>query len=128
VFLELISIVLLSAFPRWESDQDPETGSLIDIKPFPSRKLILGCLTTTGLSTVLALIATLWQHVSGTTLTALAKSSFAATVYSKVGALSISFLWLSTLFSLCTFIGIYFMFTSMNILNEMLGVGAEDSD
>jgi hypothetical protein len=129
VFLEAVSFVLLSiAFPNWHIEEDEETGSFIEVKAFPSKMLVRCCVTTTSLSSVLTIVATLWQHVSATTLQALAESSFTATVHSRVGALSTSFLWLSTLFSLCSLLGVSLFLLSMQILQRLQDTHGEASE
>lgn len=95
VVISFIAMLLLATFPGWHEERDEVTGEDVDVKPFPSipvAKLALGC---TFISSIVLLIASLWQHIGCVGAAAMADAAYFANVKTEVGANMMVITWIS---------------------------------
>jgi hypothetical protein len=103
VFL-FFSFILLATFPGWHVETDLQTGSLVDVKPFPSMPVSCLVLALTFSSSTLLLVAGLWQHVGSVGAAALVEAAYLGNVKTVIGVRAIALAWIS--FVLMTFVTI----------------------
>jgi hypothetical protein len=53
--------LLLATFPGWY-EEEGSTGSIREVKPFPSKTIAYSCLAIMLLASGLGLVSVLWQH------------------------------------------------------------------
>jgi hypothetical protein len=75
----------------------------MEVKPFPSQKILRILLIFTLPAFFFSLVAFIWQHSSAATLVTIAKSIGSGTgsdiLSAKVGPLALTFSWVSSMFS-----------------------------
>ena len=92
VALAIIAIGLLLTFPGWHQETN-ETGSEIDVKPFPSRPVSNLALAVSVLATLLALVSTIWQHTASVAVATTVQDMGYGTIKSEVGAMAMALAW-----------------------------------
>ncbi|KAF2670542.1 hypothetical protein BT63DRAFT_240904 [Microthyrium microscopicum] len=127
IALSLICAILLATFPGWHEDEDEITGSIIDVKPFPSRPVVQVAHVCIIASEMFAFIAALWQHVSAATFIALINATDSI-AKPHIGKIAVSFVWLSFgLLCLCH-LGIWSIQVSMSVLDRLVSDGGSESE
>lgn len=61
VILITIAVILLCTFPRWREEVRPESGSMLEIRPFPSRKSMFLTFNFMFVATLFLIVSILWQ-------------------------------------------------------------------
>lgn len=119
VVLAFLSILLLASFPGWHEESNQLTGSMIDVKPFPSKVVSRIALTFSGVAAILLLIAGLWQHVGSVGAGAMAEMTNYGNVKTEIGTGAITMAWVS--FTLVTLVstGLLVMILSIMILDRL---------
>jgi len=98
---------------------DERTGSEVDVKPFPSRPVSQMALSCAGVSVMLSLIASLWQHVGAVGAAAMAEATNYGNVKSSIGTTAISFGWVGFSFAAIVAFGLLIMILSIIILDRL---------
>jgi hypothetical protein len=119
VVLAFSSIILLSTFPGWHEESDRETGSLVDIKPFPSRPISQIALACSFVASVLLLISALWQHVGSVGAAAMAEIAYQKTVHTTIGTQAVSMAWASFTITTIVTMGLFVMILSIMVLDRL---------
>ena len=99
----------LATFPGWQEEAD-ETGSLRDVKPFPSRHSMWFSALAAGLAALLMFVSVLWQHVASVSTACIVEKVVLGGIVTQVGAAATMFAWLSV-----ATVVIVFMFLSAMI-------------
>ncbi|KAF2093733.1 hypothetical protein NA57DRAFT_16036, partial [Rhizodiscina lignyota] len=118
IALSFLVILGFCLFPSWHDEYDEWTGSEIEVKPFPSRRLVAACFIITSLSCVFALLSAMWQHTSAATVTTLAEVSAYGNAKASVGAAAAAFAWMSFGFLGVAAMGILLMIASIQTLDK----------
>lgn len=113
VVLAFICLLLLATFPGWHEERDQHTGSMVDVKPFPSRPVSMAATSQAFVSALILLVASLWQHVGAVGAAAMAESANYGNVKSAIGAGATSLAW--TAFTLETIAAIALLFMIVDI-------------
>ena len=92
VALAIIAIGLLLTFPGWHQETN-ETGSEVDVKPFPSRLVSNLALAASVLATLLALVSMMWQHTASVAVATTVQDMGYGTIKSEVGAMAMALGW-----------------------------------
>lgn len=100
-----MAFLILSTFPSWKTEVDSETGSEVDIKPFPRRKVQSAGFLVTILSVLFCLLAALWQHTSAATAATVIEVSTSESVQASTGAIGAVLAWLGVLFAFLAALG-----------------------
>ena len=95
--LDFISICLLLTFPGLHEEFD-DNGSDREVKPFPSRPVMVITLAASTLGAMLALVSMLWQHTASVAAATTAQSLGYGTVKSEVGAKALALGWVGFTF------------------------------
>ena len=119
IILTFIAFCLLYTFPGWHYEHDDETGTDIDVKPFPSRPVAQLVLMTSLPSAVFALIAALWQHTGAISTASAIRSVYYGNVSVSVGTVSLVLMWGSFVAMAVVAIGMYVMLLSMSVLDRL---------
>ncbi|KAF1813000.1 hypothetical protein P152DRAFT_503658 [Eremomyces bilateralis CBS 781.70] len=117
--ISLLVIVALSTFPGWHEETDEETGSVTEVKPFPSRAVSQCALAATFLASFFTLISAMWQHVSAAAAIATLEVSLLGVITAHVGAVATAFVWLQLLLLVLVTLGLLVIIVSLAILNEL---------
>ncbi|KAK4557013.1 hypothetical protein LTR86_005994 [Recurvomyces mirabilis] len=115
----VLCFVGLATFPGWHDEVDERTGSEIEVKPFPSRNVAKICLFASGLATLLALTAALWQHIAAAAAASMVEEATGNGVSGHVGAAAAALAWLGFGLSGLATIGIAVMIYSISVLDRM---------
>jgi competence protein ComGC len=119
VVLAFISIILLTTFPGWHEERDERTGSMVDVRPFPSRPVSQVALTCSFVASVLLLMSSLWQHVGSVGAAAMAETVYQGNVHAAIGTQAVSMAWAGfTLVTIAT-IGLLVMILSIIVLDRL---------
>ncbi|ORX97561.1 Ca2+ regulator and membrane fusion protein Fig1-domain-containing protein [Clohesyomyces aquaticus] len=118
-FLSFLAIVGLLTFPGWHSEVNDDTGSEVDVKPFPDRKVTLSILIALGFATPLAFAAALWQHTAAASVACLAETVSGDSVHAVVGGAAIALAWLPVFFLALAFVAAMVMYLSIRILDRL---------
>jgi hypothetical protein len=119
IILAFVSFVLLATFPGWQEERDERTGSMVDVKPFPSRPVSRVALTCSFVASMLLLISSLWQHVGSVGAATMAETAFYGNVHTAIGAQAVLMAWASfTLVSVAA-LGLTVMVLSIIILDRL---------
>ncbi|KAF2437383.1 hypothetical protein P171DRAFT_467685 [Karstenula rhodostoma CBS 690.94] len=119
IVLAFTSILLLATFPGWHQEIDRETGSEVDIKPFPSRPISYVALACSFVATVLLLISSLWQHIGSVGAAAMAEIAYQGNVHTDIGTQAVSMTWASFMATLIVTLGLHAMIWSLAILDRL---------
>lgn len=119
VGLGLIALMLFYTFPGWHAERDEETGSEVDVKPFPNRKVTEICCACTGLGTLFTFTSALWQHTASATAATILETSAISIVKAGVGGTATALAWLTFSLWLSIFIGTAVMILSITLLDRL---------
>lgn len=121
VVLAFLSILLLATFPGWHQEANGSTGSMIDVKPFPSRAISRVVLTFSAVAAVLLLIAGLWQHVGSVGAAAMANMANYGNVRTEIGSAAVTMAWVAFTLTTLVAIGIALMILAIMALDKLTG-------
>lgn len=119
VILAAVSTVLLATFPGWHEEHDERTGSVVDVKPFPSRPVSQVALAAAAIAAMQLVIASLWQHVGAVGTAAMAESANYGNVVTDIGAAAMSMAWVGTVVETTIAIGLLVMILSIIVLDRL---------
>jgi hypothetical protein len=121
IVLALFSFILLATFPGWHAEEDELTGSVIDVKPFPSRPVTQVAFFLAAISAVFAGIAALWQHASAASSVIILEEVTSKFIKVSTGPGAIALAWLGATFPVFASVGILVILVSLSILDQMVG-------
>lgn len=114
-----LAFVGLATFPGWHEEPDARTGSVVDIKPFPSRPVSQVVLAMLSSATLFLLAAALWQHVAAAAVGTMTSSSFEGKLISHVGSAAVALVWLSLAVIVVVALGMLVMILSIHLLDRL---------
>lgn len=118
VALAFVNVCLLLTFPGWHEEMD-DSGSMREVKPFPSRPVSLIALAASILASMLALVSMMWQHTASVAAATTAQNLGYGTVKSEVGAVSLTLGWVAFASMAIPAIRLGLMVWSIRILDEL---------
>lgn len=119
VGLALLALILFNTFPGWHEERDITTGSDIDVKPFPSRPVLMACLACTGLASLFTFTSALWQHTAAATAATVLETSAVSLIKGSVGSVGTVLAWLIFGIWIITFIATLVMYLSVLLLARL---------
>ncbi|KAJ5089411.1 hypothetical protein N7532_008095 [Penicillium argentinense] len=90
----LVAFVLLSTFPAWHEERD-EDGSVVEVKPFPSRPVTQAIAIALVVGFGLGLVSILWQHINSSSTASMAETLTYGAVSGHVGAGAMALGWVA---------------------------------
>lgn len=119
IVLAFFSTLLLATFPGWHEERDERTGSDVDVRPFPSRRISQVALTAAFVAAVLQLTASLWQHVGAVGAAAMAEIANVGNVGTSIGTNAMVMTWIAVVFQFIVVIGLLIMIISIIVLDRL---------
>ena len=120
IILSFLSAVLCTTFPGWNSERNRDTGSEIDVKPFPSRPVSQIALVFSFVAAMLCLIAALWQHVGAVGAAAMAETANYGNVKAVIGAGAMAMGWAGFSVLMLAAIGLFVMILSIVVMDQLM--------
>ncbi|CAF9937490.1 MAG: hypothetical protein ALECFALPRED_007275 [Alectoria fallacina] len=118
IALAFITILLLATFPGWHEEQN-DSGSDVEIKPFPSRPVIVIAMAASTLASMLALVSMMWQHTASVAAATTAQNLGYGTVRSDVGATALALGWVGFALMALTAIALIVMYMSIRSMDQL---------
>ena len=118
VALAFITICFLLTFPGRHDEVD-DSGSDLEVRPFPSRRVTQLALITSTLGAMLALVSMIWQHIASVAAATTAQNLGYGTVKSAVGVTVLVLGWTAFALLVLTTIGLLVMILSIRMLAEL---------
>ncbi|KAH6665313.1 Ca2+ regulator and membrane fusion protein Fig1-domain-containing protein [Plectosphaerella plurivora] len=118
VAFAFFAILLLATFPGWHKEEDSE-GSEREIKPFPSRAMLMVSLAIVVAASVLSLLSSFWQHLSSAAASTMTSVFSYGHVVGSIGPTAMALGWLSTFLLLTTTAGLLLMILSVRVLSAL---------
>lgn len=118
VALTFLTFLLLGTFPGWHEEID-ETGSNVEVSPFPSRSVSTFCLVTSALASMFHLVAALWQHINSSAAATMTTNMTYGAVKGSVGTGGMILAWGGTIFSIIVAGGLYVMIASISKIRQL---------
>ena len=118
ILLSALSTCLLSTFPGWSEEID-DTGSDIEVKPFPSSKASQGTLAVLSLALLLTVISIIWQHTASVASTTTLQAMTYGTVHTEVGVVAMVLGWVGLVLIVLSFVGILASTISVFMLESL---------
>jgi hypothetical protein len=109
----------LFSFPGWDEDADRENGDLVDVKPFPSRRITLILVALTVFASRLAFAASLWQHTAASAIASLTETVSRGAVSASVGSAAVALVWFPFVLLFTVFLGVSIMFLAIVMLDSL---------
>ncbi|CAI6333447.1 unnamed protein product [Periconia digitata] len=119
IVLAFASVLLLATFPGWHEETDERTGSVVDVKPFPSRPISQIALSCSFVASILLLISGLWQHVGSVGAAAMADIAYHGSVHTDIGAQAVAMTWASFTLIMISAIALLMMILSILALDRL---------
>jgi hypothetical protein len=123
ILLTFVCVLLFATFPGWHEEEDPDTGSELDIKPFPSRPVCQITLAMIFVASVFILISVLWQHTASVSAASVTEDFGNGSVHSGVGTSAMVLGWLGFVLLITVTIGLLLMLLSMSAIARLTGSG-----
>ena len=117
--LSLLSIIGFLVFPNWREEVDEQTGSVVDVKPFPSHAIMRILLVAIAFATTLAFAAALWQHTSASSIVCLAETASRGSVHASVGIGAVVLVWLTVLLLALVFLAMLPAVLAVTVLDRL---------
>ena len=117
--LTSVTMAGLATFPGWHEETDRETGSMVDVKPLPSRKISAICAACITLSTLFSLTAATWQHVAATSSASVVKHAFDKGWETEVGSVAAGLVWASFFMNAIVMAGLIVIIYLINLLDRL---------
>jgi hypothetical protein len=114
----VIAFVLLSTFPGWHEERD-ESGSDVEVKPFPSRPVSHGVLVVLVIGFCLGITSILWQHINSSSTASMAEILNYGAVSGHVGAGSMALGWISVFIIGMVGLAMQVLIMSISILRRL---------
>lgn len=119
LILAFITFVLLATFPGWHEERDRETGSELDVKPFPSRPVSQVALSLIFIASIFVLVSVLWQHTASVAAATVAQDMGNGSVKSGVGTSAMVLGWFGFVLLIIVTIGLLVMILSIIVLDRL---------
>ena len=119
IILAFFCFVLLATFPGWHEEHDRETGSEVDIKPFPSRPVSQVALALIFIASIFVLVSVLWQHTASVAASIIAQDFGNGSVLSGIGSSAMAMGWFSFTLLIIVTIGLLVMILSIRVLSQL---------
>ena len=110
---------MLATFPGWHEERDANTGSDVDIKPFPSRPVSQAALALIFISSIFVLVSVLWQHTASVAAAQVAQDFGNGSVRSGVGTSAMVLGWFGFALLIIVTIGLLVMILSIHLLDRL---------
>ncbi|KAK4140672.1 Ca2+ regulator and membrane fusion protein Fig1-domain-containing protein, partial [Dichotomopilus funicola] len=120
IIFSAMCFMLLSTFPSWHTEEDSDDGSEREVKPFPSRVVSDISLLLVLVSSLLALVAALWQHLSTAATSTMIGTLTYGSVSGEVGVGATVLGWVSTGLLCVVTVALLVMVLSIRILNQIV--------
>jgi hypothetical protein len=114
-----VTIACLATFPGWHEETDQETGSMVDVRQLPSRKVSGFCTVCMILSTLFSLTAATWQHAAATSSASVVEHAFDKGWDTEVGSVAAGLVWASFFINVIVMIGLIVMNYSIAFLDRL---------
>lgn len=118
IVLLVVVIGILMTFPGWHEEVG-DSGSVMDVNPFPSRSLSSTAALLSILASFLALLSMLWQHVASVTFVTDVENMTYRLVQGHVGAVGLALGWLAVGGMLLGSTGLLAMILSLSLLDAL---------
>jgi hypothetical protein len=119
IILAFFTFILLATFPGWHEERDLQTGSDVDVKPFPSRPVSQVALALIFISSIFVLVSVLWQHTASVAAATIAQDLGNGSVKSGVGTSAMVLGWFGFVLLIVVTIGLLVMILSIIILDRL---------
>ncbi|KAJ5736579.1 Ca2+ regulator and membrane fusion protein Fig1-domain-containing protein [Penicillium malachiteum] len=113
-----ICFLMLATFPGWHEELD-ETGSDVEIKPFPSRPVSHAALATSAVGFSFGLIAALWQHINSAAAASMAEKLSYGQITGHVGPAAMAFGWIGVVLIGVVAHGLLVMIMSISLIRKL---------
>lgn len=94
IALSLAAVVLLAKFPSWQEEMDNRTGEMVDVMPFPSKSVSQAALACSLASSLVLLMACLWQHIASVGAAAITDAAYFGNVKTDIGTTTMVLTWI----------------------------------
>ncbi|KAK5790389.1 hypothetical protein VI817_007676 [Penicillium citrinum] len=118
VVLAFFCFILLATFPGWHEERD-ESGSDVEIKPFPSRPVSQAALALIFVASVFVLVSVLWQHTASVAASTIAQDMGNGSVKSGVGTSAMVLGWFGFVLLVVVTIGLLVMILSIKMIRQL---------
>ncbi|KAJ5197980.1 uncharacterized protein N7498_007097 [Penicillium cinerascens] len=118
VVLAFFCFILLATFPGWHEERD-ESGSDVEVKPFPSRPVSQAALALIFISSVFVLVSVLWQHTASVAASTIAQDMGNGSVKSGVGTSAMVLGWFGFVLLVVVTIGLLVMILSISLIRKL---------
>jgi hypothetical protein len=119
IILAFVTFILLATFPGWHEERDLQTGSDVDVKPFPSRPVSQVALALIFIASIFVLVSVLWQHTASVAAATVAQDLGNGAVKSGVGTSAMVLGWFSFVLLIIVTIGLLVMILSIIVLDRL---------
>lgn len=119
IILAFFTFILLATFPGWHEERDLQTGSDVDVKPFPSRPVSQVALALIFISSIFVLVSVLWQHTASVAASVIAQDFGNGSIKSGVGTSAMILGWFGFSLLIIVTIGLLVMLLSMSVLDKL---------
>lgn len=106
-------------FPGWHTEANPDTGSDVDVKEFPSGVVVDMVLFVGFLALLFDIIATLWLHTARVGAEVAIRSAYYSAVAVRLGAAPIALGWISVVLIAIGFLMVVVMKLSINLVERL---------
>ncbi len=118
--LAIFVFLILCTFPGWHEAEGSDVSDP-EVKPFPSRPLAMLGDALIAASSMLSLLAALWQHIGSAAAVKMAEVLSYGTVTGHVGAAAMALGWASFALFAIVFAGLTIMIISIRVLAQLMG-------
>ncbi|OQD77216.1 hypothetical protein PENDEC_c003G05874 [Penicillium decumbens] len=118
VVLAFLCFILLATFPGWHEERD-DSGSDVEVKPFPSRPVSQAALALIFVSSVFVLVSVLWQHTASVAASTIAQDMGNGSVKSGVGTSAMVLGWFGFVLLVVVTIGLLVMILSISLIRKL---------
>jgi len=116
--LVFICFLLLGTFPGWHQETD-ESGSEVEVKPFPSRRVSHAAAMTLVPGLMLAFISVLWQHINASAAASMVETFSYGGVSGHVGPAAMVLAWVAIFLISFVAIGLIVMIISIRLIKQL---------
>ncbi|KAJ5664658.1 hypothetical protein N7462_011471 [Penicillium macrosclerotiorum] len=118
IILIATCLIVLSTFPGWHEEFD-ETGSDIEVRPFPKPSAVTACLFTTGLGFGFGLTSILWQHINSSSTASMTETLTYGAASGHVGSSAMALGWIGVGLIALVGLGILTMKLSISYIKRL---------
>ncbi|KAJ6095280.1 hypothetical protein N7486_006026 [Penicillium sp. IBT 16267x] len=118
VVLAFGCFILMSTFPGWHEEKN-ESGSEIEVKPFPSRPVSQIALGLISRSFGFSFISVLWQHINSSSTASMAETLTYGAVSGHVGTAAMVLGWFAVGLIGVVAIGLLIMILSISLITRL---------